>query len=409
MLTADLDTLIASAKIVIRSERSKYDPVLRTVIAHVADNKMQMSSPAWLLDPKMPPISEPITIWSTQALRDATALTNIIYKTHTPVVYLKTLVAYEEFEIWILGRRMFTVLRYPQIKGINTAGLFTSTEVETKEFGKLRFLDPEIELIELYHKLYVPVPDMWARVAQLEEGLFNQLRLRYPDVCGGAAKPDSQIRNLREHLFASLKDVDLGILIGHWALYHLHGTDPRGEKLQLLTALDPQSFTKKVNNLLRDATHMKVHYKTEPVHVPGDYWLARTTYYMHLDSTRKIGLLDTFNSLSYEMVPFHLIGGVRVGNAYVICRFLLVDKWMLAILEAMGLLSKEVVGKKMLSLLSGITAARLMDKYKFMDQYDGIWRDPVIEKRKLVKQQNVKFSAYTPAMYEKQYGKLRQL
>lgn len=411
MFAVDVDKLIESAHNVIDNERSRYDPIVVTLAEYVRDHKLQISSPQWMLDPLHPPLGgEGFAIWSSNALRDATAVANIICKKHTPLVIMKTLLPHEEFEIWVLNRRLVSVLRYPQIKGVDTSRLFAHTQVESKKFGSINFLDAEIEIMEQYHKLYMPFPDSWPKAAQIEDGMFNQLMIRYP-IVGGAKteKPDVLARQLRKHLFDSLQTTDLGILVGHWAVHHLLNEDPRGEKLQLIvpSGSRPEALARRLNNLLRDATHLKINHKTEEVHAPGDYWLRRTTYYLHSDSKEKISLMDTFNSQDYELIPYHIHQGVKIGNAFVLCRFLMIDKWILNVLTTMGLVPAGASSKKMEVIMRRVAQLRKMDKYKWGDQYDGVWKDPIIEKRALIKQQDVKFAPYIPHLYEKQFQRLR--
>jgi hypothetical protein len=405
MFKADIPTLIKEAGLVIRAERSRYDSILMTVMAHTREHKLQISAPSWAINNVVP---DSFIIWSQNALHHATELANEIYTNHTHVVYVKTILPYDEFEIWVFGRTLFTVARYPQIKHVNMTLMFNGPMLDRDEFGQITFLNPEIELIRQYHTLYMPFPDLWPKAAILEAALHITSGGRKHETKHSNSTPYTIIRQLRRHIFDALKSYDLGILIGHWAIFHITGDDPQSEKIQIVLhhSLTPEIFVKKLGGILRDVSSIRMQHRTEDVHAPGDYWLQRTTYYVG-DSVDRIALMDTFNCQQYELVPYVLQEGIKIGGAYLICRLFMIDRWILSILESTGRLKSEVVRAKIDILYKRIAIVRTLDRFKFVDQYEGIWKDPVIEKRRVIRTQDKKFPPYYPAQYEKQFGKLR--
>lgn len=403
MFNVDINALIHQANQVIRNERSRYDPILATVISHTHENKLQISAPGWEAT-GIPP-SSGFVVWCENALVHATKLANEIYKKHTRVITVKTLIPYEEFEIWIFGRALFTVCKYQMIKKISMASLFPHAETKMKGFGPITFLDPEIEIINQYRRLYMPFPEHWQTAADLEANMFAVIKKR---ITGGAHenKTYSTVRTLRNHIYELMKSNDFGILVGHWAACHISGEDASHEKIQIVLNHDisPEQFVKKLGALLRDVSKTRFQHHTDDISVPGDYWLQRTTYYVG-DSVERIALMDTFNCQTYEMVPYHIQDGIKIGGAYLICRLFMIDKWILRVLHEL----KIIKSSRAEHILTRLEYIRGIDRLKFGDQYAGIYKDPIILKRKLIRTQDQKFYPYVPMHHERQFGKLREI
>jgi hypothetical protein len=199
------------------------------------------------------------------------------------------------------------------------------------------------------------------------------------------------------------------ILVGHWGFYELFpDSDPHNEKIQLLTSLEPEDMLSRVESVLRDTTPLKLHYRTEEVFIPYDPHLRRTTYYFEFKGAR-MPLLDTFNSLSYEIVPW-IVGDkkIKVGNPYVLNRFFLIDRWILNVLRHGGFITSEVYENKKNILLSKIHKLRSKKDMTGGTDYDGTYKDFTIERRRLLKQEE-KFRPYKPLEYMQKFKSLRTI
>lgn len=311
---------------------------------------------------------------------------------------MKTNIPYMEFEISVLGRRMVRVNGYPRVRSMKTDKLF-----KTIEHKGLTFMDPEIELIDIYHQLYAPWPDEWETALKLEQKMIES-----KEISGGDQKHiyNQESHKIRQSLFDQLAHSDMGILIGQWAYKEISGKAPSNEKIQLLvpTGWTPDIVCEKLDNLLRGVTKFKLSHKTEDVFIPKDMWLKRTTYYFTVDEKR-IPIVDSYNSLDYEMVPYQITErGVKIGNPYVLCRFLMIDRWVINFLVQLNVLNADSAKNKIASIYR--TVADLRKREGFGDQYDGVYKDAAVEKRKFIKAQEG-FRPYIPFQYEASFGKLR--
>jgi hypothetical protein len=410
----DFTELIDRAKSVINDDdRKKFQDVISHTLTHIKDNNICLSNPDLYNSTCLP---EQINIYSTNPIKIANDICNIIYEEKSETSYLKTIIPYQELELSILNRVLFKFYKYPIIKGIDSQKVFLPIS-QTIDGITFKLMDPSIELIEIYHKLYMPFPDDWEIYHNLESKLFDIANNKSGGAIGKNIDKDrediSDIRKIRTLIFEILENTNMGILVGHWAFAALDKTDklPVFEKIQLLIPPDisDKDICKNINNILRLEDHF-VNYKTEQIHIPSDYWLYRTTYYITIDN-KKHPILDTFNSQNYEIIPFifekYKDVNLKIAHPYCICRFLLIDKYIINILGQMNLLNEIIINKKINAILNILAKVRLM---KFdRDEYDGIYKDLNTEKKKLVKAQDQQFFPYVPKKYLESHGKLRHI
>ena len=399
---------LEKARKYIQEDRSFFNPIYHRILEFAKSRKLKLSNPDCLAEPgKIPNV---ITLYSSNALRDSNDLSNVLFD-HSPIIFLKTVIPYEEFDVSILNRHVVKFLAYPKVKHIKTDQIFQSIPVKINN-TTLDNIDPKIELIEIYHQLYMPFPEKWDMALKLEDEIFRQVS----KVTEGGAKRGIQERNeftrkVRTALYDAMEYNDLGaILIGHWGYYELFpDSDPHNEKIQFITDLEPSTIQEKVENILRDVTPLKLNHKTEETHIPHDPHLRRTTYYFEFKGAR-IPLFDTFNSSTYEMVAWIGIGDkkIRVGNPYVLSRFFLIDRWILNVLHKGGLIPEDVYRNKSIALVDKVSELRGKKELTGGTDYIGVYKNFVIERRKLLKQEE-KFRPYRPLEYKARFGSLRAM
>jgi hypothetical protein len=419
LIHAPGEELLAEARKYVEGDRREFEKVYRAVLEFATTNKLRLSNPECLLEAKIP---SAINLYARDGLRTANDLANKLYE-HTPIIFMKTNIPYMEFEISALNRLTARVYSYPRVRHVRTEQLFRSIPLRLDVGGKengvisVETLHEEIELIEIYHRLYMPFPERWDAARSLEVALWQQKK------SGGARSgpaPDREktefAKRVREALYESLEFNDLGVLVGPWGYHELARASkaanlPSYDKVQLLSRLAPDALKERVENILRDVTPVRLEYKTEEVFIPHDMHLRRTIYYFDWKGKRT-ALFDSFNSLDYELVPVVMGRGkkLRVGNPYVLQRFFLIDLWMLGVLAAGGYLTPEIARQKSTVLMDRVRSLRA-EEYIAMcggDEYEGTYKDLAIERRRVLKQEE-KFRPYKPLEYFEHFGKLRQM
>lgn len=405
LISAPSDEMLAEARKYVEGDRREFEKLYRVVIEYASTHKLRLSNPECLL--KTGTLPQVINLYTVDGLRTSNDLANKLFD-HTHIIFMKTNIPFMEFEISALNRTIVRIYAYPRVRHIRTEQLFRSIPLKLVGYD-VETLHEEIELIEIYHRLYMPFPERWDDARELEWTLWQPK--------GGASKPHDReksdfAKRVREALYDSLEFNDLGILVGHWGYHELaKGSLPSYDKVQLLSTLSPDELKTRVENILRDVTPVKLDYKTEEVSIPHDMHLRRTIYYFDWKGKRT-ALFDSFNSLDYELVPTVTGRGkkLRVGNPYVLQRFFLIDLWMLSVLAAGGYITKEMASQKSTVLMDRVRALRA-DEYVTMcggDEYQGVYKDLAIERRRVLKQEE-KFRPYKPLEHFERFGKLRQM
>lgn len=405
------DAELEAAQKYILQDRARFAPVYKLIMQYANDHQLIMSNPECFADSAA--IPNIINLYSSNALKVATEIANKMYLELSKIIFLKTVIPYEEFEISILGRSVVKLLSYPRVRHIKTDKLFKSVP-RTFDSMPVKLLSPDIELIEIYHRLYMPFPEKWEAAQELEQHLNSILHKEgggrpHPKNNHKPANDGGDVRKIRDALYAALEFNDLGVLVGHWAYFEMYpDEDPRNEKIQLMNDFEPMLMQEKIDNVLRDITPFKTTHKTEELHIPHDLHIRRTTYYLQMGETR-VALLDVFNSTEYEMVPYVLREHkIKIGNPYVLCRFFMIDRWILSVLNQGGFVNDDTLKNKSRILLVKTAQLRLEKDLVFKLDYVGVYKDFAIERRKVLKQEE-KFRPYKPAEYFAQHGKLREL
>lgn len=391
----------------VADDRKYFRKVYDIVLKFIQRNSLKLSNPECLVTTDV--IPNIVVCYTSTGLKSANDLANLLFQL-TPVVFMKTVIPYEEFDISVLNRQIVKFLNYPRVRHIHTDKLFSSHPLKIYDFA-LQSIDAEIELIEVYHRLYMPFPEKWEKLLAIEETLSQLVKTRFT---GGACAPhevkNEFARTVRKAMHTAMEFNDVGILIGHWGYYELFPTsDPHNEKVQIISDIEPDALQEKLENILRDITPLKLSFKTEEIGIPTDMQIRKTTYYFDFKGQR-VPLLDAFNSTTYEMIPYLTFGDkkIKVGNPYVLSRFFLIDRWILAVLKQGKCITEDVMKKKSRVLIDKVIKLRLKKDLVFGEEYHGIYKDFAIERRKLLKKEE-KFRPYKPLDYHTRFGKLREI
>lgn len=402
----DYDNIIAKATEIIKiTDRQKFIDIIKYALQKISDNDICLSNPEIIISEGT--IPEQINVYSSNPLIVANKLSNALFENGSETVFLKTVIPNQELELYILNRNLINFYRFPIIKSVNTQQLFAPAEVKINEMN-FKLMDPLIELIEIYHKLYIPWPDKWDTSQLIEEKLYQLYRNIHDNKDEKTGGAGDFLFNIRQSIYDQMQTIDFGLLIGHWAYHLLYPNTSyyKYEKIQVLANenLAPIDICKKLNKILR--SDLTISFQTEKVQIPYDYWLERTTYYITHDN-KKNAIMDSFNTLNYEIVPYITTkNNIRIAHPFTLCRFFLIDRFILVILEKMKILKADI---KIKNILHIVDILRTVAYKTERTDYIGIYTDSHQEKKKLVKSQDQKFIPYIPYQYKQKIGSLREI
>lgn len=428
------------AKSIIKKDRMRYEKVYETTEEYCKDNKIILSDINVLM--KSDDKSYSYELYCENAYKHAVHLANNIHNKVGQWVKLRTVVTHQEFIIEYDMRPIITIYGIETRRGIDTYNL-----LNPKKVGDLHYMPSSIELIEIYHKLYNPVhADDWEDLVEQEEVLFNDVIKKSG---GGKERFDGRllyddIQRLKYLVLTEFcgKFVKNYVVIGHWGfdIFTANSEDKsiRGspEKLQVITSMSIENSIEDITRFLSLYTNAKITHKKQDLHIPNDFRTMRYTVYLGVPGkdgkVTNRAFMDVFDCGTFELIPYVSLSVdteknekfqaiskskltkskfgraeptfksgiyVRIGNPFVLLRFLFIDMWIIKIIHAMGFINDDQLEQK----IRGIkTVAKKIRNSKLMEEtfgldHVGVHKDYNISK----KQDNLKKKMHPPYYPEK--------
>lgn len=456
-----IKSLHSNAADVITKERMKLSVIYTVIENFIRDNSFIISRPTLLYETKVNLTElDAITIYCENIFRNSNKLANLLCKEldaksdnnenilesdlNPRWLTLRTVAAHEQIDIFYDGRPLVIFRSINLYKNIpifkllipmhSKCGIFTETP--------LLLLPPELELMNIYHQLYSPdKAEEWEDLLSIEYNLYEIFVKRKQELIGGAADcTKSIISNIetikRLTVLDFLKNQPL-ILIGEWAIKLIEFGETgqpikdNFEKVQILIDSPIDDFKELLENFLTTVTPYKCTFREEKLHTVDDGRLKKYTFYIGglcSVSGQKMEkpFLDVFNSCRYEIVPFRLSAefntskssefpiDIKIGNAYVLLRFLLLDIWILRVIKNIGLLTANILETKISRILASIDKIKNARKFNGLinksfqhDNYLGTHQSLLLfQKNKLL---DAKFPPYMPFYYKLNNGDYRDI
>lgn len=368
-------------------------------------------------------------IYSSEPFLDGKELADKVYTDVGKYVVLNTNEYGKEFTLLydsMVVCKIYGMLNY---KGISLMNLISPVVIDGFWSSmKLRYLPPELELIDVYKRLYSPEYfEEWSDLVEIEKTLFNDVcsRNETGEIVGGVACTLRQVGELEtlKILIVSkfLVERDI-VLIGAWAIIEiaagifgkgiaevsgntvkLHGEADKKciEKVQVIVDCDIDKFMEELRVFVRKHSSVKLVCKEQPIHMIKEFRLVKHTVYVVFED--KCGvvekpLMDVYNAGCYSLIGYttsqrfmvnkaeaSYSKNIKVGNLFVILRFLMLDIWLLKIVQKLDFLTKDVLVKKINMILGYMKFLRKLNVVKskaFSDHYIGIYESESQAKKK---------------------------
>lgn len=398
----DFSTVISEkANVLIKKDRMRFNEVYRVTEEYCKNNDIIIGDVNVIADSKTDKDFQ-YNLYCEFPYKHAMNLANLIHSNVGEWVKMKTVVGHQEFTIEYDMRPLIQLYSLDGQKNVNLHSLILPVKI-----NELLYMSPEIEIIDIYHKLYSPnYSEDWEDLVVLENKLFTLLGKRVTDgVFGGKQSPQDKtdfqyLKYLVLSEFCSkfIKDY---VVIGHWALHVIEASkDPNSkmnssvEKLQVITSIPIKQSIENVTNFIQKYTNAKVSSRRQDLHIPKDFRTRRYTIYISVDGKDK-AFMDIFDCGTFELVPYIPFslkttyagvkkdsqfnrgrgnnrdrsrsrdrgnnrsrsrsrsrrGGedefiIKVGNPYVLLRFLVIDLWIIRMIHEMGHLTNDMLKVK---------------------------------------------------------------
>jgi len=366
MLRAD-DKIYSEAAAYIDKYNEKLAPIFLLIKNFIIKNKL-----IYTLD-------ESFLIYSETAEQTSRSLTLQIMAKLTEMdvdnrwLVMRTAIHREEYGIYYDQRPLATIYNVEKYKGVNLFEIMVPDE---------NYLPAEIELMGVYHRLYDPsLTEQWEYDLSKESKLFDSLIKRADEGKVGGAS------SCKAHLYAELNalkiavlqwinNTDNVVLIGEAAIkligLGLHGikiTDIY-DKVQIIG--DVKELEQSLTDYVASITSFKLSKRTQDLHLFDDLRTMRTTFYVVSPCSEGLfekPFLDIFNSTTFELVPWvnsarflekkgDFPKNIKIGNIWVLSRFLLIDLWVLRIIKRLKLIDSSTYDRKLQETIHSLKKIR---------------------------------------------------
>jgi hypothetical protein len=412
------ETILTSARTtIIKKDRDEYKELFDLCIGMVRDDsKIIISDPLAITDKPNQQTRENLTIYTTHTRRTTTKLTNSIHKMIGKLVQMREIIPNEEYEILYDMRSIIRIYRIDRYKNVSLSDLFNPV----KRNG-LSYFPPEIELMDMYRRLYLPnyYAD-WPKLIQQEPELWKLVSARQKTITGGGEKECNPCRDKRKTDIGNLKLLFLKflhnekyVIIGNWAHNLLHHSKKKkidisdNEKIQIISENDIEQDYANIVSYLASFTNYGIFYKKKQLYIPKDNRIFKHTLYIKYPTIKSGSMiekpfLDIYNCGGYELIPYVPVVynkmTINVGNTAVQMRFLLMDLWILRLLVHLKVVNAEQMKTKGGEIFKQMSELKKIMNLSFDNKYVGINFDEKVAQKIEISEKQIKRSAYYPEL-----------
>jgi hypothetical protein len=408
-----------------RTDRINFRPVLEYLFSHdsliFSVPELYMTNPSEYYPTKMRGI---IAYTVKNAKTIAETIEKEINAKFNALTYLKEFEPDKEYGVYVMSRYMFTLIQIPDI-----SKNYSIKSVPTKllKFNSISVnnLTPELELIEVYHKMYQPISDdEFEQYKNDEKTLIDNMtpsdsklqRFELDKLLNIDPSNPSKCKDIlcvyRRYFVEALPfNENLGILCGSWAvpivMSRISGISLKSsgtktinpktvvqelEKPQIITDIPIEKFRDMLSTLIQQWTNTNYtvsisNVETNELPIIGDSRLVRTTIYINI-SGQSLPFIDIWNNTTYELIPYTYVDflktKIKIAHPYVLARLLLVDHWILTILSQNYEIKKITERlSKIRSIVLFINDADIPDIFPIRSHtaYEGVWIEEKISKK----------------------------
>lgn len=402
----DVDDVILRARGSEHVFSENMTPIYNVIENFVKDNSLVLSNVETLINKKKGPFSS-FTIYGDNIFRHANNLANII-ATVNIYVLMYTNVKNEDFSISVDGSRLVRLfnVKHKLMKSINAVMI-----------DGIQFYPPELELIDVCHKLYLPTHAKdWDTLNTWKTAMIDQVYNRRDLLVSGGKnthrkKVKKKLALDNSIVFNWLMGRDDYVLIGQNALYKMRGDRTYHQKVQIIIGGNTDKVLSEFSNLIFQTYGIRPYTKTTTGIFISEPRLSRTTASVIVrvnGEKKKIHLLDVFNSAAYELVPYTTHGNLHVGLKNVLVMHFLLELRLLRVLFCLDFVKKGFLLRSSADIYENIKHIEKLNVHAYaMESYLGTHVDLIRYTQKRGTQ-NI-FYPYSPEHHRYTRGEYRKI
>ena len=403
------------------------------------------------------PLNVVYELYSDTPYKTALDLTNELFALQGPLhVYMRTDIKHMEMTILIDTIEAVKIYRMDRFASIKLIDIVDTERVPGFFGGEVIVFSPLIYLMTIYRYLYSPVrftqdPKLLERAEILRRNLFSMDKVGSNDTAGnidnasnidtagnidnasnintngnfsnldanpniidlaemfgaddidsigeiiGAGKQKRRQERSRVRSLPSISVINAAmldefsehVLVGELAAeFHLSEcklNDP--PRVQFISNEAPEIIAKRLAKI----TSADVTFKQYKLFT--DFQLVRTTFFV--GGNNPLPCMDVYNSDSYEMIPWDRDDSMKVGNPFVVARFLCVEIFSMKVISAISKVSFDRRLEVLMKLLQDI--GDIAPKFQ-LENYAGVYLAENVQKKKILAAAEEKPPPYFPEM-----------
>jgi hypothetical protein len=386
-----------------------------------------------------------LIIYTPHSRKMTTLITNQIHKKYNKFVQMRSIIPNKEYVIMYNLRPLIKINNIHRYKKVELVKLFNTVNVDN-----LLYFPAEVELMDIYHKLYLPnFYDEWERLENEKIQMSNVngiqkynkinkkiVKYKKCDVCQESR--NFLIDNIKLIMLEYFHNENI-VLVGEWAQYtftnknltsntnFLSQTDPKTKKrntfpvtpLQIISENPIEIDYKNIEMYLSKHIKYGMYYKKSKLYVPKNNRIHKHTIFIKFPIMKTAGVdksfLEIYNCGSYELIPYMKYSckinnpiNLKIGCRYIFIYILLVEIWIINLLYRLETLDKNIYNDK-ISIRYNMIAWAKKNIPVYTKDYLGINYDEKIYKRLVISANQIIKTSYYPEKYIKTHKKYNSI
>lgn len=415
------------------SYRGETDTILKALGEYLKNNKEILISNKSILTESLD-VEYMISLYCNNPFRHANNLTNWLFEKNKNLPYvntfqMRTIVEKEEFKIDYNTKTIIHIMALAPYNPEKSQWNYTKAILPV-EIDNLRYIPPEIELIDLYNQIVVNGESK--QLLEVENKLFALTTKRYKldsikgsfETTGGKSCQERKRDLLDICKIATVQDwlpkQTSTILVGSWG-YNLWKLSRKNlcinqDRVQLFTMTQHKQLTatlqKFINNNINPNLQI-THSESRRLNLPKEFRTMRHVYSIVIpDSSgmKEKPFLEIYDMLDHTPVPMFKTEGCLVASKYIMIRFLLIDLWNFSILKSFDKIPVDLYEQKLVRIFKFVQDIR--GNFPAPTAIIGRFVDYAIDKsnrNKTLSKQGGRFPPYLPWLELKRSNKLRKI
>lgn len=443
------DELTIAKNTVISDDRKKYYPIFADVKSLLKNNdtvifsnvsdlcNFYLGKKRKMKDSDAPYTETQLIIYSTHSRKITTLITNQIHKKYGKFVQMRANIPNQEYEVIYNLRPLIKIYHIHRYKKVEILKLFDTVTID-----KLLYFPAEVELMDIYHKLYLPnFYEEWENLEK-EKKILHDINIIKKKL---KQSPSQSVKNnpcqkSRSIIMDQIKLIMLQyfnneniVLLGEWAQYTLTNknltthanflsqTDPKTKKrntfplsqLQIISENSIEIDYKNIVMYLSKFIKYGIYFKKRKLYVPKNNRIYKHTLYVKFPTMKPSSVdkpfLDIYNCGLYEVIPcvkytckINEPINLKIGCRYLFIYILLVEMWIIKLLFRLETIDKNIYSDKISNIYNMIKWAE-KNIPVYTKTYIGVNFNEKIYQNLVISANHIKKTSYYPEKNIKKY------